>query len=326
MASVLSIPQLFTIPLIENDGVFDALDSVEHLSDEFLGGGETYDDRYYTDAVHGLFADVLESLHWEVQPQRVLDVGSGSGNSVVAALHILPEAYVVATDLSPQLLGILRRRLLRRGLGKRCSTVRVDLSRRNILHDDTFDLVIGNSILHHILHPDEFLRNVCRWVRPGGRAVFIEPFASGQLYFGLLCERLAADADRLGISAAIADLFLRVANDIRVRLSRAVPYEYLEDKWLFTRTYLESSVAGLAEVSVRPWDTSPGQLVEHVRMLVLHGLGLDRESLPDAAWAAIAGWDSAYAPIAAESFLDGAIIIHRLVATPSLSVRHDSRP
>ena len=311
MASVPAIPPLFAIPLIESSGSFDALDSFQNLSAEFLGGGETYDERYYDDGIRGPLADVLEGLHWDERPQRVLDVGSGSGNSVVAALHILPEAFVVATDLSPQLLEILRRRLVHNGFEKRCATVRVDLSSRNVLHENTFDLVIGNSMLHHMLRPDEFLRNACGWIRPGGWAVFMEPFASGQLYLGLLCERLAVDAGRLGISTEIADLFLRFANDIRVRLSQSVPYEYLEDKWLFTPAYLKNSVAGLAEVSIGPGGTSPRLLEEHVRILVLHGLGLQRESLPDAAWQAIAGWDAAYAPLAQDCLLDGVIMLHR---------------
>lgn len=46
--------------------------------------------------------------------------------------------------------------------------------------DDSFDIVIGASILHH-LELDRALAEIRRVLRPGGRAVFVEPLARNPL-------------------------------------------------------------------------------------------------------------------------------------------------
>jgi ubiquinone/menaquinone biosynthesis C-methylase UbiE len=43
--------------------------------------------------------------------------------------------------------------------------------------NESFDLVVGRSILHH-LHLDRALQEICRVLRPGGSAIFMEPLGS----------------------------------------------------------------------------------------------------------------------------------------------------
>lgn len=311
-AQKFSVERFFTAPLVESGEIFDAQHDSTSLSQEFLGGAATYDARYFDgDYLLSPLGEAFAAIDLPRAPV-VLDLGSGSGSSVVPTLKLLPLAQVVATDLSPQLLHLLRRRLLDAGLAARCAIVRVDLSRENLLRDNSFDLVIGNSILHHLLRPDELLRQLFRWLRRGGHAIFIEPFAAGQFCFALLCELLAGNAAQVPGLSAVADLLRRVANDIRVRLSRAVPYEDLEDKWLFTREYLETAIAGLGEVSVVPLDASPGLLVREMKKLLRHGLGLEDTNLPAWIWQQVQAWDAAYAPLAQELPLLGRIILKRI--------------
>ena len=48
--------------------------------------------------------------------------------------------------------------------------------------DDTFDLVVGHAVLHHIPDLDLAMREVLRVLKPGGRFVFAgEPTAEGRL-------------------------------------------------------------------------------------------------------------------------------------------------
>jgi SAM-dependent methyltransferase len=63
--------------------------------------------------------------------------------------------------------------------------------------DDSFDIVIGASILHH-LDLDRALAEIRRVLRPGGRGVFVEPLARNPLMrLGRLLTRGArADAGR----------------------------------------------------------------------------------------------------------------------------------
>jgi ubiquinone/menaquinone biosynthesis C-methylase UbiE len=41
------------------------------------------------------------------------------------------------------------------------------------LKDETFDLIVGNGILHHLFKIETFLREVKRVLRPGGVALFL---------------------------------------------------------------------------------------------------------------------------------------------------------
>jgi SAM-dependent methyltransferase len=63
--------------------------------------------------------------------------------------------------------------------------------------EDSFDIVIGASILHH-LELDRALAEIRRVLRPGGRAVFVEPLAHNPLMrLGRLLTRSArSDAGR----------------------------------------------------------------------------------------------------------------------------------
>ena len=46
--------------------------------------------------------------------------------------------------------------------------------------DDTFDLVVGHAVLHHIPDLDQAMREILRVLKPGGRFVFAgEPTAKG---------------------------------------------------------------------------------------------------------------------------------------------------
>jgi ubiquinone/menaquinone biosynthesis C-methylase UbiE len=288
-------------PLIEHRGIFDTEDEAKPLSQEFSSGAETYDERYFNEVSVGeALREVLADVPLPEAPQ-VLDLGSGSGNSIFPILRFLPEASVIATDLSRPLLEVLSRRLRERSLDTRCLCVRLDLMRDPLFYENSFDLITGNSILHHLLKPDAVLRRVCRWLRPGGSAVFVEPFAIGNLCFALLCERLSIDP-ALPLTAEVRDLLGRVANDIRVRLARSVPYEQLEDKWLFTVPYLEASVAGLAQVRVTPL---PAPLGDSVRMILQHGLGTVNAEIPPL----VEEWSRAQTPLAEYCYLSGRIVL-----------------
>src|SRR5207244_8311540 len=75
---------------------------------QFLEEAGTYHQRY---TAHGYFRNLIEAAVRRAgigEVHAVLDLGSGSGNSVVPALELFPTADIVAVDISPQLLAILK--------------------------------------------------------------------------------------------------------------------------------------------------------------------------------------------------------------------------
>jgi release factor glutamine methyltransferase len=75
----------------------------------------------------------------ELRPQRVLDVGTGSGAISLAVADELPECEVVATDTSPAALEVARANAERLGL-----TDRVEFVEGTVPEDGEFDLVLAN--------------------------------------------------------------------------------------------------------------------------------------------------------------------------------------
>jgi len=54
--------------------------------------------------------------------------------------------------------------------------------------DEAFDLITGSALLHHILDYRGLLREVLRLLRPGGRAIFAEPFLEGYFWVCFLLQ------------------------------------------------------------------------------------------------------------------------------------------
>jgi len=121
-----------------------------------------------------------------------------------------------------------------------------------------FDLVTGASILHHLAHPRQGLLAAANALKPGGHAIFTEPF-DGYGVIRLAYERILAEAALRGepldpaveasLRAMIADVAARTMPD------RMAPgFADLDDKWLFSREYFEEvgRLVGFANVRFVP--------------------------------------------------------------------------
>jgi ubiquinone/menaquinone biosynthesis C-methylase UbiE len=111
----------------------------------------------------------------DVRGLRVLDYGCGHGMAAVVLAR--RGAHVTAFDLSAGYLGEAGRRAA-------ANRVRLDLvqadGHRLPFADATFDRVWGNAVLHH-LDIDTAGRELLRVLRPGGVAVFCEPWGENPL-------------------------------------------------------------------------------------------------------------------------------------------------
>lgn len=101
----------------------------------------------------------------------MLDLGCGRGAHTV---HFAQSgAYVVAVDLSGGMVAATRRRAIDAGVGDRVATQQMSAESLGFV-DATFDYVFGHSVLHHT-DLAATRREVHRVLKPGGRAVFLEP-------------------------------------------------------------------------------------------------------------------------------------------------------
>ncbi len=111
----------------------------------------------------------------EVAGLRALDYGCGHGMAAVVLAR--RGARVTAFDLSPGYLAEARARAAANGA--RVDFVCAD-GERLPFADASFDRVWGNAVLHH-LDPGRAARELRRVLRPGGRAVFCEPWGGNPL-------------------------------------------------------------------------------------------------------------------------------------------------
>lgn len=122
----------------------------------------------------------LEYLYYLVDDIRgltVLDYGCGDGPDT--ALLASRGARVEALDLSSDLLERARQRIEHDGFADRV-TFHCGSAHDVPLADGSVDLVVGHAILHHL---DLALasREVHRVLRPGGRAIFLEPIRDSRV-------------------------------------------------------------------------------------------------------------------------------------------------
>jgi release factor glutamine methyltransferase len=85
--------------------------------------------------------EMLVELALELQPKRVVDVGTGSGAIALAVADELPDCEVVATDTSHQALEVAQANAERRALADR---VRFVWGTTPALDDGPYDLILAN--------------------------------------------------------------------------------------------------------------------------------------------------------------------------------------
>jgi len=129
--------------------------------------------EFYNRMIH--FCQYLALDPWlRIAPgARVLDVGCGVGRW--ASLLAARGARVTGIDLSPTMLAEAQRRARDRGVADRCRFIVQDLAHLDA--GETFDLVLGVTVLQHILDADALRSAVLRMSRhlaPDGRMVLLE--------------------------------------------------------------------------------------------------------------------------------------------------------
>jgi len=137
----------------------------------------SYDERCI-DYATGRFQLIAGSLGWPYG--RALELGCGTGFFLLNLMQGGVAERGSVTDLSPGMVQVALRNASNLGLDV---DGRVADAERIPYDDNTFDLVVGHAVLHHIPDVSAALREVLRVLKPGGRFVFAgEPTKIGDWY------------------------------------------------------------------------------------------------------------------------------------------------
>jgi SAM-dependent methyltransferase len=290
------------------------------ISDQFLANAEEYHQRYSGSehmkvVLEQAFAHARISF---ASSPDVLDIGTGSGtNSLLPMLSLFERARFVATDLSPDLLVILRRYVERENLKSRVVCVCTD-AMNSYFVPARFDVVVSVSLLHHLIDPAAAIRAAHAALKKGGTAVFCDPFEGyGMigLAFRLILDR--AEREKLDLDPVTADFMRVMIADFHARRGTDksdIRFRHMDDKWLFTREYIERVAyeAGFASVSILPHANHETYFRAYTEVLFRLGRDLKSDALPDWAWEMIELMDRSFSPEMKSALLmEGSIILKK---------------
>jgi ubiquinone/menaquinone biosynthesis C-methylase UbiE len=123
-----------------------------------------------------------------------LEIGSGTGYFSLNLVQLGLIERLTATDISPGMLTRLEATAEALGIAEAVATVTTEAEELPF-EDESFDLVLGHAVLHHIPDLKQAFAEFRRVLRPGGMIAFAgEPSRYG--------DRLAALPKRTGVLAA----------------------------------------------------------------------------------------------------------------------------
>lgn len=134
---------------------------------EFDAIAGVYD--YFPVAARKMAQAFLEHLPLPGYNKRILDIGCGTGRTLLALTPYFEEAYGI--DISSRMLSLVRKRCVRDSRNVKLVRMNVD---KLAFSAESFDYVISYATLHHVNDLIVPLREIKRVVRPGGRIVIVD--------------------------------------------------------------------------------------------------------------------------------------------------------
>lgn len=126
----------------------------------------------------------------------ILDAGTGTARIPILLLqNTRADLSIHAVDLSAEMLKIGERHVAAAGLSRRIRLHHADAKALPFV-SGAFDMIISNSLVHHIPDPGPFFREIARLLRPRG-ALLLRDLRRPDTESGVhgLVKRYAGDAD-----------------------------------------------------------------------------------------------------------------------------------
>ncbi|MCL5407125.1 MAG: class I SAM-dependent methyltransferase [Patescibacteria group bacterium] len=252
-----NILQLFQKPLHdlgetnpEFEGIYSPLYDREEISRfmtphyESLEGAKAQVQSFdLTKFYYGLIMEALRRADFtkRKQPLKILDVGCGFGSTTFPLLKIFPKAEIVASELSAPMLYELKQKLARHKDKDRCHLLQLNAEELDF-KENSFDLIVGAAILHHLFNPEKTIKSCAKILKPGGVAIFFEPFEEGTSLMALIYETIIHHGGFKWLDLSFK-IYFRHAVSLWWKMKNPNKsdqfFENLDDKWLFNRGYYQ---------------------------------------------------------------------------------------
>ncbi|RAK60124.1 hypothetical protein DJ021_10075 [Phenylobacterium hankyongense] len=266
-----------------------------------------------------LFRAALDTSGIEVADSPlVMVLGAGTGASAVApCLRLFRGCHILATDETDRDFAGLSRHLRQSGAEDRVAVLQMTPEAPQVA-PASLDLVAGAFVLHHRVDPDKVLEATARVLKPGGHAIFLEPF-DGYGLLRLAFERICAEADlrkaplgegvRAALEAAIAQIAARTMPD-----PSQPGFAELEGKWQFSQESIAAAarIFGFSQARFFSHHDHPTLYRDLALLRLREHMGADRAELPGWAVEVLNGFDRALPPpVKRLLMLEGSIVLTR---------------
>ena len=188
-----------------------------------------------------LISDALEQINFPLNHQRltILDVGSGFGSATFPLFKLFPKSQIIASELSAAMLLVLKEKLVYHKKRKDCLLLQLNVEDLNF-KEDSFNLIVGAAILHHLFRPEKTLRECAKILKPGGIAIFFEPFEEGTSMMALIYEAIIHHGGFKWLDFSIKYNLRKMVGTwqkMKNKQKNDPFFKKVDDKWLFSKKY-----------------------------------------------------------------------------------------
>lgn len=180
--------------------------------------------------VNQAFVDRLIELVGPLDGARAVDLGTGPGDIPIRLARVQPSWRIVAVDASEPMLAIAGEASAEAGPAGRIEWVLAD-AKATGLPGGGFEVVLSNSILHHLSDPEAFWVEIKRLAAPGA-AVLLQDLA-----------RPASEAEACGV----VEMYAGEESD----LLKGEFYRSLRAAWTIDEVRGQLNATGLSGLDVR---------------------------------------------------------------------------